>query len=150
MPTSHSERGRGGAWMHFSDTRCLLGLPHWEVFRVASQLLSEGEISFSKPVLQVRFTKHFPTSLMLTTTVPLLPYHGRLCTSFPGINLSKQQISSTLLVRHETRALMQDFVKCLSTFASPSSEVSMGCAPKLLTVITHLLPCMDANGSCSF
>lgn len=32
-------------------------------------------------------------------------------------------------------------------FPVPSSEVSMGCAPKLLTVITHLLPCMDANGS---
>lgn len=130
MPTSHSERGRGGAWMHFSDTRCLLGLPHWEVFRVASQLLSGGEISFSKPVLQVRFTKHFPTSLMLTITAPLLPYHGRLCTSFPGINLSKQQISSTLLVRHETRALMQDFVKCFINLCQPQQWGFNGLCPK--------------------
>lgn len=79
--------------------------------RCASQLLTGGEISFAKPVLQVRLSKHPPTSLMLITA-PLLPYHGRLCTSFPGINLPKGQIFSRPLVRHETRALTQGFVKC--------------------------------------
>lgn len=55
--------------MHFSNTRYLLGLPHWEVLLAlgtlwhwcGSQLLTGGEISFAKPVLRVRFTKHLPT-----------------------------------------------------------------------------------------
>lgn len=101
----------------------------WEVFPtlstpgtgVASQLLTGGEISFAKPVLQVRFTKHLPTSLMFIITAPLLPCHGRLCTSFPGINLSKVQIFSRPLIRHETRAVTQEFIKCFINFSQPQA-----------------------------
>lgn len=125
MPTSHSEHDRSGAWMHFSTPGicwgCHTGRCSWLSTPcgtgVASQLFTGSEIS--KPVLQVRFTKHLPTSLMLTVAAPLLPYHGRLCTSFPGAKLSKGQIFSGSSVRYETRALTHNFVKyALPTFPS--------------------------------
>lgn len=94
--------------------------PHTLWHRCASLLLTGGEISFAKPVLRVRLSKHPPTSLMLITA-PLLPYHGRLCTSFPGINLPKGQIFSRPLVRHETRALTQGFVKCFLNLSQPQA-----------------------------
>lgn len=153
MPTSHSEHDRSGAWMHFSTPGicwgCHTGRCSWLSTPcgtgVASQLFTGSEIS--KPVLQVRFTKHLPTSLMLTVAAPLLPYHGRLCTSFPGAKLSKGQIFSGSSVRYETRALTHYFVKC-STNLSQTQAVKFQCAvPQNSWQWSHT--CMDANGSCS-
>lgn len=96
-PTSRSEGGRDGAWMRFSDTRYLLGLPHWEAHGVPDPPALVWAVSSSSGTRAHQlnlffgsgFQNIFPTSLPLIIIADMFAYHGGLRTSCPGTNHTK-------------------------------------------------------------